>query len=218
MDWPRTIRANLKHYQPAYHTIIPAERIGYGRRRSAQRDVILCVDQSGSMAASVVYAGVFGAVLASLPALRTHVVVFDTAVADLSEDLHDPVELLFGTQLGGGTDINQALGYCQSLVRRPEDTLLFLLSDLFEGGHREAMLKRAAALIAAGVQMVTLLALSDDGTPSFDHAAAERLAALGIPAFACTPDLFPSLMAAALNRQDLRQWATTQGVAAATFA
>lgn len=216
MDWPRTIRANLKHYQPAYRTVIPAERIGYGRRRSAQRDVILCVDQSGSMAASVVYAGVVGAVLASLPALHTHVVVFDTAVADLSEDLHDPVELLFGTQLGGGTDINQALGYCQGLARRPEDTLLFLVSDLFEGGYREEMLKRAATLVAAGVQMVALLALSDDGAPSFDHNIAERLAALGIPAFACTPDLFPSLMAAALNRQDLRQWAATANIVAAT--
>ncbi len=218
MDWPRTIRANLKHYQPAYRTIIPAVRLGYGRRRSAQRDVILCVDQSGSMAASVVYAGVFGAVLASLPALRTHVVVFDTAVVDLTEDLHDPVELLFGTQLGGGTDINQALGYCQSLVRRPEDTVLFLISDLFEGGHREEMLKRATALAGAGVQMMTLLALSDDGAPSFDHAVAERLAALGIPAFACTPDNFPSLMAAALNRQDLRQWAATEGVVTSTSA
>jgi Mg-chelatase subunit ChlD len=215
MDWPRTIRANLKHYQPAYRTVIPAVRVGYGRRRSAQRDVILCVDQSGSMAASVVYAGVFGAVLASLPALRTRVVVFDTAVVDLTEDQHDPVELLFGTQLGGGTDINQALAYCQGLVGRPQDTLLFLISDLFEGGSREAMLKRAAALAGAGVRVVVLLALSDDGAPSFDHEAAARLAALDIPAFACTPDRFPGLMAAALNRQDLRQWAATNELVAA---
>jgi hypothetical protein len=134
----------------------------------------------------------------------------------LTEDLHDAVELLFGTQLGGGTDINQALGYCQGLVRRPEDTLLFLVSDLFEGGNREEMLERAAALAGAGVRMVALLALSDDGAPSFDHAVAGRLAGLGIPAFACTPDQFPGLMAAALNRQDVRQWAATEGVVAAT--
>jgi hypothetical protein len=158
---------------------------------------------------------VFGAVLASLPALQTQVVVFDTTVVDLTEELHDPVDLLFGTQLGGGTDISQALGYCLGLVRRPEDTVLFLISDLFEGGHREEMLKRAAALAGTGVQMVALLALSDDGAPSFDHAVAERMAALGIPAFACTPDLFPGLMAAALNRHDLRQWAATNGVVVA---
>ncbi len=215
MDWPRTIRANLKHYQPAYHSLIPETRLGYGRQRGALRDLILCVDQSGSMAASVVYAGVFGAVLASLPAVATRVVVFDTAVVDLTEDLQDPVELLFGTQLGGGTDINRALGYCQTLVRRPADTILFLISDLFEGGHRDELLKRAAALTGAGVQVVVLLALSDDGAPSFDHGVAGRLAALGIPAFACTPDLFPDLMAAAIQRQSLPAWAASNGIVVA---
>ncbi len=215
MDWPRTIRANLKHYQPAYHSLIPETRLGYGRQRGALRDLILCVDQSGSMAASVVYAGVFGAVLASLPAVATRVVVFDTAVVDLTEDLQDPVELLFGTQLGGGTDINRALGYCQTLVRRPADTILFLISDLFEGGHRDELLKRAAALTGAGVQVVVLLALNDDGAPSFDQGVAGRLAALGIPAFACTPDLFPDLMAAAIQRQSLPAWAASHGIVVA---
>ena len=212
VDWPRTIRANLKHYQPAYRTVIPETRVGYGRQRGALRDLILCVDQSGSMAASVVYAGVFGAVLASLPALTTRVVVFDTAVVDLTEDLHDPVELLFGTQLGGGTDINRALAYCQTRLTRPTDSLLFLISDLYEGGNRDELLKRAAALVSAGVQVVVLLALSDDGAPSFDHGVAARLAALGIPAFACTPDLFPDLMAAAIQGHSLPAWAAANGV------
>src|SRR5262249_35638013 len=115
IDWNRTIRANLKHYQPEYQTVVPETRIGFGRKRSALRDVILCVDQSGSMATSIVYSGIFGAVLASLPAVRTQVVVFDTAVVDLSDKLSDPVDVLFGTQLGGGTDINQALSYCQGI-------------------------------------------------------------------------------------------------------
>lgn len=212
VDWPRTIRANLKHYQPAYRTVIPETRVGYGRQRGALRDLILCVDQSGSMAASVVYAGVFGAVLASLPALTTRVVVFDTAVVDLTEDLHDPVELLFGTQLGGGTDINRALAYCQTRLTRPTDSLLFLISDLYEGGNRDELLKRAAALVSAGVQVVVLLALSDDGAPSFDHGVAARLAALGIPAFACTPDMFPDLMAAAIQGHSLPAWAAANGV------
>ena len=215
IDWARTIRANLKHYQRDYRTIIPEVRWGFGRRRSALRDVILCLDQSGSMATSVVYAGVFGAVLASLPALRTRVVAFDTAVVDLSEELDDPVDLLFGIQLGGGTDINHALGYVQGLVERPTDTLLVLLSDLFEGGDRVALLARARSLAASGVQMVVLLALNDQGAPAYDHQLAAALASLDVPAFACTPDLFPELMAAALRREDLRGWAARQGIAAA---
>lgn len=113
IDWNRTLRANLRHYQKKYKSIIPETRIGYGRKRSALRDIVLCIDQSGSMATSVVYASVFGAVLASLPAVQTRMVVFDTSVVDLTEALHDPVDLLFGTQLGGGTDINRALAYCQ---------------------------------------------------------------------------------------------------------
>ena len=213
MDWHRTIRANLKHYQPAYRTIIPETRIGFGRKRSSLRDIILCVDQSGSMAASVVYSSVFGAVLASLPAVSTRFVVFDTAVVDLTDTLDDPVELLFGTQLGGGTDINRALAYCESVVRRPSETILVLISDLYEGGVREDLLKRAASLAASGVRIVALLALSDQGSPAFDHANAAALAELGIPAFACTPDLFPDLMAAAISRQDLGQWASLRGIA-----
>jgi Mg-chelatase subunit ChlD len=215
IDWQRTIRANLKHYQPSYRTIIPETRIGYGRKRSALRDVILCVDQSGSMGASVVYSGIFGAVLASLPALRTRMVVFDTEVVDLTEELHDPVELLFGVQLGGGTDIGRALGYCQSIVRRPQETILVLISDLYEGGSRDEMLRRAAALAGAGVQMIVLLALSDNGAPSYDHGVAAAFAALGAPAFACTPDLFPDLMAAAINRRDIGQWAAAREIVTA---
>jgi len=214
IDWNRTIRANLRHYQPDYGTIVPESRIGYGRKRSSLRDIILCVDQSGSMASSVVYAGIFGAVLASLPAVSTRMVVFDTAVVDLTDDLKDPVELLFGTQLGGGTDINRALGYCQALVRQPHVTILVLISDLFEGGDNREMLKRCAALVASGVQVVALLALNDDGAPGYDHHNASALAALGAPAFACTPDLFPELMAAAIQRQDMAQWAASKGIVA----
>jgi len=203
IDWPRTIRANLKHYQPEYRTIVPETRIGYGRKRSALRKVIVCVDQSGSMANSVVYASIFAAVLASLRALQTSLVVFDTAVVDLTPQLADPVDILFGVRLGGGTDIAQALSYCQSLVRAPQDTILVLISDLIEGGVRENLLKRAASLIASGVQLVALLALSDEGAPAYDRDNAQSLAAMGVPAFACTPDKFPELMAAAIQRQSM---------------
>jgi len=214
IDWDRTVRANLRHWQPAHHTVIPETLIGYGRRQQAvQREIVLCVDQSGSMAASVVFAGVFAAVLAGLRAVRTQLVVFDTAVVDLTAHLDDPVDLLFATQLGGGTDINQALAYCQSILTRPTDTVLVLISDLVEGGSREEMLQRAADLVATGVTVVALLALSDDGAPAYDHDNAAALAALGIPAFACTPDLFPELMAAAIERRDIGQWAATHDMA-----
>src|SRR3954469_11531748 len=205
IDWNRTIRANLKHYQVKQRTIVPERLIGYGRRAQAvQRDVVLCVDQSGSMAASVVYSGVFAAVLASMRSLKTSLVVFDTAVVDLTDRLSDPVDVLFGTQLGGGTDINRAIAYGQQLITRPRDTIFVLISDLYEGGVREEMLRRVAAMTASGVQVITLLALSDEGAPDYDHENAAALAALGVPAFACTPDVFPELMAAAIERRDLR--------------
>ncbi|MEL7358169.1 MAG: VWA domain-containing protein [Cyanobacteria bacterium J06634_6] len=212
IDWHRTIRANLKHYQPAYKTIIPERRIGYGRKRSALKDIILCVDQSGSMATSVVYSSIFAAVLASIPAVKTQLVVFDTAVVDLTEMLEDPVDVLFGTQLGGGTDINQAIAYCQSNIRRPQETILVLISDLYEGGNNQALLKRVASLVSSGVQVITLLALNDEGAPFFDYSNAAAFAALGVSSFACTPDQFPDLMAAAISRQDIEQWAATQDI------
>jgi len=209
IDWNRTIRANLRHYQADYHTIIPETLIGYGRRRSALRDVILCVDQSGSMATSVVYASIFAAVLGSLPAMHTQIVVFDTAVVDLTPMLSDPVELLFGTQLGGGTNIARALAYCQQLIRRPQETIFVLITDLYEGGNRADLISRAESIVASGVQLITLLALNDDGAPSYEGSTAAAFAKLGSPAFACTPDLFPDLMAAAIRRDDLSNWAAS---------
>lgn len=212
IDWPRTIRANLKHYQQEYETIIPHTRIGYGRKRTSLRQVILCVDQSGSMASSVVYSGIFAAVMASMPAVQTKLVVFDTAVVDLTDELHDPVEVLFSTQLGGGTDINRAVGYCQTLVERPQETIFVLISDLYEGGVANELLRRAATMIASGVTFITLLALSDEGAPSYDRQIAGQLSALGAPSFACTPDLFPELMAAAIRRDDIGLWAAQRDI------
>lgn len=213
IDWGRTIRANLRHWQPALRTVIPQTLVGFGRKaRRPQREVILCIDQSGSMAASVVYSSIFGAVMASLPAVATRLVVFDTAVVDLSEQLQDPVDLLFGVQLGGGTDINRAVSYCQGLIREPRNTILVLISDLYEGGVKDGLLKRANELVEAGVQFIALLALSDEGAPAYDRELAAQLAALGVPSFACTPDVFPGLMAAAIRRDDVNAWAATQGI------
>ena len=153
IDWKTTITKNLKNYQPEYKTIIPEKRIGYGRKRKSLKDIILCLDQSGSMGTSVVYSGIFGAVLASLPAVNTRMVVFDTAVVDLTDDLQDPVDLLFGVQLGGGTDIARALTYCQEIISRPQDTVLVLVTDLYEGGEVRDMYKRFVGLVNSGVQL-----------------------------------------------------------------
>jgi Mg-chelatase subunit ChlD len=212
IDWDRTIRRNLRHYQPELGTVVPETLLGNARRASALRDVVIAVDQSGSMAASVVYSAVFAAVMASIRAVETRLVVFDTAVVDLTEQLADPVDVLFGTQLGGGTDINRAVAYCQTLISRPADTIFVLISDLFEGGVADELLRRVAMLLGAGVTVIALLALSDRGAPAFDHDLAARLAALGAPAFACTPDQFPGLMAAAIDRRDVARWAADEGI------
>lgn len=212
IDWDRTLRANLRTWQPERKALVAERLVGHGRKRSSLRDIILCIDQSGSMAASVVYSSIFGAVLASLRAVSTRLVLFDTSVVDMTEHLADPVELLFGTQLGGGTDIAQALAYCQQCVTRPAQTILVLMTDLYEGGDAQKLVQRAASLVQSGVQVICLLSLSDEGTPAYDGANAARLAALGVPTFACTPDLFPELMAAALQRQDMRAWAARHDI------
>lgn len=213
IDWNRTIAANLRHYQPAYRTIVPEHLVGHARRSTeVQREIILCIDQSGSMAESVVYSSVFGAVLSSLRSVRTRLVVFDTEVVDLTDELDDPVDVLFGVQLGGGTDINRALAYSQDQITRPTETILVLISDLYEGGIADEMLRRAASIVGSGTTMIALLALSDSGHPSFDSDHAMALAGIGVPAFACTPDLFPELMAAAIERRDVGEWATSQDI------
>lgn len=214
IDWHRTIQKNLRHYSAEHATIVAESVVGFARRRSALRDIVLCVDQSGSMASSVVYASIFGAVLASLRSVSTRFVLFDTAVVDLTDDLRDPVDLLFGTQLGGGTDINRALTYCQQVITRPTQTILVLITDLYEGGSAQEMIARAAEIKQSGVHVVCLLALSDQGKPSYDHRNAQAFAELGIPAFACTPDLFPEMMAAAIERQDLSMWAARNDITA----
>lgn len=212
IDWNRTLRANLHHYQPELGTIIPEKLIGYGRKRTQLEDIILCVDQSGSMAQSVVYASVFAAVMASLPALKTSMVVFDTAVVDLTELLKDPSEVLFAAQLGGGTDIGQALAYSQTLVRRPQNTTLILISDLYEGGDQKILYARIGEMLASGVKFIALLALSDEGAPSYSREVAQQLANWEIPAFACTPEFFPELMAAALSGKPMLDYLGARNV------
>ncbi len=214
INWHQTIRANLKHYQPDYKTVIPERLVGFGRKGTQLRHVILCIDQSGSMTTSVVYAAVLGSIMASIRSVKTNLVVFDTSVVDLTDQLSDPVDLLFAAQLGGGTDIAKALDYSKSLIQRPQETILVLISDLFEGGSESAMLQKINSIKSSGVQFISLLALNDEGAPAYSKTAAAHLAELDIPAFACTPNLFPDLMATAINKGNLRQWLAANEVAA----
>jgi hypothetical protein len=200
IDWSHTIAANLRHWIPDHRTVVPDRLVGHGRRqRSLARDVVIAVDQSASMAESVVYASLFASVLARIPALRTTLLGFDTSVVDLTPYLDDPVDVLFGVQLGGGTDIANALAACATHVERPPRTLVVLVSDLFEGGNRTLMLRRATDLVGAGAQLLVLVALGDDGAPAYDHHHAQALRDVGATVMSCTPDRFPDLLAGALG-------------------
>jgi Mg-chelatase subunit ChlD len=206
IDWPRTLLANLRHYSPAHQRLLPVRFVGRASRRRAWRQVVLCLDQSGSMIPSTVYAGIYAAALATLPALQTHVVAFDTEVVDLSAQCQDPLQLLFSLPLGGATDLQRALDYCHQLITSPQEAVLLLISDLHhapslgQSPSTDPLLASAARLVSRGVTVVTLLALDDLGTPNYNLALAEAFANLGIPAIAAPPDQFPPLLAAALTR------------------
>ena len=204
-DWKRTITKNLKNYNKEHKKIIP-ERFYFFERQKRNKEwtVILDIDQSGSMADSIIYSSVMGAIFASMPALDTHVVVFDTEVVDLTETVRqDPVDMLFGIQLGGGTDINKSVGYCSKLITNPKKTLFILISDLYEGGVEAGLLRRLEQMKESEVTCIVLLALSDRGTPEYDRNLGQKIANLGIPSFACSPDVLPELIEAALKGKDL---------------
>jgi len=210
IDFKRTIGRNLKNYRPELGTIVP-ERVSFYSRaqRSNAYTVIVDMDQSGSMADSVVYGAVCGSIFASIPALNTRVVAFDTEVVDLTEKCgNDPVGMIFGVQLGGGTDINKSVAYCEQFITDPKKTLFILLTDLYEGGNEAQLVRRMGEMRASGVKAICLLALADGGAPCYDERLARKLAALGIPCFACTPARLPELVEAALKGGDLTRFAT----------
>ncbi|MBP1991903.1 VWA domain-containing protein [Paenibacillus eucommiae] len=206
LDWNRTIRHNLKNYDTERKLLIPDKVFFFDRaRRSKEWTVILDIDQSGSMAGSVIYASIIGSIFASMPSLDTRVVAFDTEVVDLSEQCaDDPVDMLFGIQLGGGTDINKSVAYCEQFVTEPKKTLFILVTDLYEGGNRSELLRRLDDLQQAGVKTICLLALSDEGVPSYDESVARKLGKMGIPCFGCSPDRLPEFIEGALKGQDLQ--------------
>lgn len=205
IDWKRTVQRNLKGWDPARRVLLP-ERFYFwaNQRRRHEWDVAILVDQSGSMAESVVYSSIMAAIFASIEVLRTRLLFFDTEVVDVTDMLTDPVDVLFASQLGGGTDINRAVAYAQArFIERPDKTLFILVSDLYEGGDRGALLARMAQLVESRVKVVSLLALSDSGKPAFDHEIASALGRLGVPCFGCTPKMLPALIERVMKGQDL---------------
>lgn len=206
LDYKMTIRRNLKNYNQELQTIVPEHFYFFDRTTvaaSRQWHVILDIDQSGSMGESVIYSSIMSCILASMSSIQTHVVAFDTSVVDLTEKSDDPVDLLFGFQLGGGTDIDKSVAYCERFVENPSKTLFFLITDLYEGGNRASLLRRLGELKDAGVTVVCLLAIADGGKPYYDTQMAERVASLKIPCFACNPQMLPVLLERAFKGQDL---------------
>ena len=208
LDWKRTIARNLKGWDAKRQRLVP-ERFYFwaNQRRRHEWDVALLVDQSGSMAESVVYSSVMAAIFASLDVLRTRLLMFDTEIVDMTPMLDDPVEVLFTAQLGGGTDINRAVAYGQQhFVERPDKTLFILITDLYEGGNRSALVGRMRKLVESRVKVLVLLALSDTGHPSYDHGLAKTLTNLGIPCFGCTPGKLVAVMEKVLGGGDLKSY------------
>ena len=209
LDYKMTIQRNLKHYNQELKTIVPEHFYFFDRTSTTAANkwnVILDIDQSGSMGESVIYSSIISCILASMSSISTRIVAFDTNIVDLTEKSDDPVDLLFGFQLGGGTNIDQSVAYCEKFIENPKKTLFFLITDLEEGGNRAALLRRLGELKEAGVTLVCLLALAEGGRPYYDTQMAQKVAALKIPCFACSPQMLPQLLERALKGQDLDQF------------
>lgn len=188
-DFQGTVRANLAHYQPEHRRVL-IERPRFHsrtRRHLEQWQLILLVDQSGSMVSSVIHSAVTAACLWSLPGLRTHLVAFDTEVVDLTSDVADPVELLMRVQLGGGTDIARAADYAAGLVDNPRRSIVAIISDFYEGGDPYRLVRTVRGLVEQGATVLGLAALDEEADPAYDRALAGRLAEAGAHMGAMTP-------------------------------
>jgi len=195
-DWRATMRANLATYDPQRKRII-AERLLFNsrERRKLPWRVILCVDQSGSMTDSIIHSAVMAAILSGLPGIDVKMVLFDTSIIDVSDNLTDPLETLLSVQLGGGTDIGRAVGYCETLVSDPERTIFALITDFCEGGSPRVLYAALARMFEARVKLIGLAALDDSGSAMYDHAVAARAAELGMKVGAMTPYEFARWLA-----------------------
>ena len=211
LDFQTTIRKGIKDYNTKLKKIIPQKYYFFERSATTAANkytVILDIDQSGSMGESVIYSSIMSCILASMSVIKTKVVAFDTNIVDLSEKCEDPIDLLFGFTLGGGTDIEKSIKYCTKYIENPKKTIFFLISDLEEGGNRAGLLRRLTQMKEDGVIVICLLAISDDGKPFYDANMAGKIAAQGIPCFAAAPQMLPRLLEKAMKNEDLSEFAT----------
>jgi Mg-chelatase subunit ChlD len=201
-DFHATVRANLAHYQPEERRLLidQPKFVSRVRRHLDQWQLVLIVDQSGSMAGSVIHSAVTAACLWSLPGLKTHLVAFDTSVVDLTADVADPVELLLKVQLGGGTDIARAVDYGASLIENPRRSILVVITDFYEGGDEYRLVRTVARLAEQGTQVLGLAALDEEANPAYDRALAQRLADAGAHVGAMTPGQLAAFVAGRLGR------------------
>lgn len=204
LDFNYTIRRNLKNYNKDLKTIIPENLYFFDHKNKSNGwNIILDIDQSGSMGESILYSTVVGCILAKMSSISTRVVAFDTNIVDLTEKYDDPVDMLFGIQLGGGTDIYKSVRYCEQYIEDPKKTILFLVSDLEEWGNHGALINKMRYLKESGVTVICLLAISDDGEPYYNKDLANKFAGFGIPSFACSPNLLPELLEKTLKGESI---------------
>ena len=212
LDFQTTIRKGIKDYNTKLKKIIPQKYYFFERSATTAANkytVILDIDQSGSMGESVIYSSIMSCILASMSAIKTKVVAFDTNIVDLSEKCEDPIDLLFGFTLGGGTDIEKSIKYCTKYIENPKKTIFFLISDLEEGGNRAGLLRRLTQMKEDGVIVICLLAISDAGKPFYDANMAQRIANNGIPCFAAAPQMLPRLLEKAMKNENMSEFANS---------
>ncbi len=211
LDFNTTIKRGIKNYNPSLKRIVPEHYYFFDKQAktaASKYTIILDIDQSGSMGESVIYSSIMSCILASMSAIKTKVVAFDTNIVDLSEKCEDPIDLLFGFTLGGGTDIEKSIKYCTKYIENPKKTIFFLISDLEEGGNRAGLLRRLTQMKEDGVIVICLLAISDSGKPYYDANMAQRIANNGIPCFAAAPQMLPRLLEKAMKNEDMSEFAT----------
>lgn len=208
LDFKTTISRGIKNYRKELKRIVPEHFYFFERAAvsaAGKHHIILDIDQSGSMGISVIYSSIMSCILASMASLQTRIVAFDTNVVDLTDKCADPIDLLYGFNLGGGTDIEKSVRYCQGFIENPKKTIFFLISDLCEGGNRAGLLQKLRAMKESGVRVVCLLAIEDGGEPFFDRHMAALISREGITCFACNPQKLPQLLEYTLKGKDLKE-------------
>jgi Mg-chelatase subunit ChlD len=200
LDVKTTLRRNLKNWDDE-RALLLVDRVFYFAAEKSKRPwhVICCVDQSGSMLESAIFSAVMASIFAELPSMKTSLVLFDTQVVDLTDQVGSPVDVLLKVQLGGGTDITKALHYCTELVREPQRTILVLITDFYEGRDERDMIRAVSELADAGVRMVGLGALGYDARPQYNKSAAAKCRKVGMDVLVCTPEKLAECMAAIIK-------------------